>query len=171
MVDLKAHLPASGLDDTIGECRLQGFDPGSVWSIAPYPGRDVHLPGVGMPGPGQVVPLGMGRLVWTGRQQAFLLGEMLPEGLDAAITDQADAWVWVRLTGEDVTEVLARLCPLDLRESAFPVDSCARSLLAHLSAIYIRTGAQSFEIAVFRSMAQTLRHEVTEAMRTVAARR
>lgn len=170
MVELKASLPTETLDQTIGNCRLQGFDPGAVWSIASYPGRDPKVGGMGLPAPGQILPMGMGRLVWTGRQQAFLMGEMLPEGLDAAVTDQADAWAWVRLSGADTVAVLARVCPLDLREAAFPVNTSARSLLAHMSAIYIRTGVQSFEIAVFRSMAHTLQHDLTQAMRNVAAR-
>lgn len=162
MVDLIAEPAATGLPVTHGRATLAAFDPGRVSAIAPYPGRT--LPG--FPAPGQV----LGPMVWAGRGMAFLLGEAPPDTSDAAITDQSDGWVWVTLTGLDAVAVLARLCPLDLRRQAFPVGTSARSLLQHLSVLIIRDAPDRFRIAAFRSMAQTLTHEVEAAMQAVAAR-
>ena len=86
----------------------------------------------------------------------------------AGVTDQTDGWAWARLSGPDMAAVLARLCPLDLR--ALPVGTSARTMLTHLPAIVIRTAPETLEIGVFRSMAGTLEHELSAAMRAVAAR-
>lgn len=172
MADLTATPAVTGLPVTIGEATLAGFNPGPVSSIAPYPGRD-PAPALRMrfPAPGEVIAEGAARLIWAGRDMAFLTGAPAPdlEGL-AAVTDQSDGWVWVTLEGRDATAVLARLCPLDLRTAAFPPGRSARSTLTHLPALIVRTGAESFQIASFRSMAQTLVHELHAAMRAVAAR-
>ena len=94
-----------------------------------------------------------------------------PEGLDglAAVTDQSDAWIVVRLEGAGAEDVLARLVPIDLRGRAFPQDSAARTLLGHMSVGIVRVPG-GFEIRAFRSMAGTLAHELGRAMRAVAAR-
>jgi len=172
VADLIATPAVTGLPLTIGAATLSGFDPGPVHAIAPYPGRDPSAAlGMTFPAPGAVVARGAARLIWAGRDLAFLAGTPPPDlaGL-AAVTDQGDGWVWVTLEGRDATNVLARLCPLDLRPAAFPPDSSARSTLVHLPALLVRTGADSFEIASFRSMAATLVHEIETAMRAVAAR-
>lgn len=170
MIDLVAKPAVTGLPQTIGRCTLGAYDPGQVTSIAPYPGRDLsaHL---AFPSPGQVTALGAGRLIWAGRDMAFLMGVEAPDlaGL-AAVTDQTDGWVWVTLDGPSTVDVLARLCPLDVRPAAFPVGTSARSVLQHLPALLVRTGPESFQIASFRSMAGTLVHELEAAMKAVAAR-
>lgn len=174
MVDLVETPALTGLPVRRGAAVLAALDPGPVWSIAPYPGRDLSaaLAPLHFPAPGEVVEGGGMRLVWAGRDMAFLTGAPAPalDGL-AAVTDQRDGWVWVTLTGADAAAVLARLCPLDLRAAAFPVGTSARSVLQHLPALLVRVGDQAFQIATYRSMAATLLHEVEAAMRAVAARR
>ncbi len=170
MADLIATAAVSGLPLSHGDVTLSAFDPGPVSAIAPYPGRD--LPGLPFPAPGAVLAHGGGRLVWAGREMAFLLGVPAPDlaGL-AAVTDQSDGWVWLVLEGAGAAGVLARLCPLDLRPVAFAPGTAARSVLGHLPVLMIRTGPERFELAAFRSMAGTLVHELEAAMRGVAARR
>lgn len=110
-------------------------------------------------------------MVWTGRNQAFVIGDP-PDGLDrhAVTTDQSDGWAILLLGGRHAEAALARLIPLDLRADVFPVGHAARAPLNHMSAIVMRTGAQAFEILVFRSMARTAWHEIEEALGALAAR-
>jgi len=173
VADLIATPAVSGLPQTVGAARLSAFDPGPVTAIAPYPGRDLTaaLSPLHFPAPGEVVAQGAARLIWAGRETAFLTGAPAPDltGL-AAVTDQSDGWVWLVLEGRDTLAVLARLCPLDLRRAAFPVNRAARSLLQHLPVLMVRTGEESFQIAGYRSMAATLVHELKTAMQAVAAR-
>ncbi|MFN4101209.1 MAG: sarcosine oxidase subunit gamma [Pararhodobacter sp.] len=173
MADLIATPAVSNLPQSLGSVRLSVFDPGPVTAIAPFPGRDLaaSLAPLHFPAPGEVVAQGSARLIWAGRELAFLTGAPAPDltGL-AAVTDQSDGWVWLTLEGRDTTAVLARLCPLDLRAAAFPVNTSARSVLQHLPVLLVRTGAESFQIAGYRSMARTLVHELTAAMQSVAAR-
>ena len=54
------------------------------------------------------VTKGAAACVWTGRGQAFLIGAEPPDGLAgiAALTDQSDAWVVLRLAGPALEDVL-----------------------------------------------------------------
>jgi len=176
VADLKPILPLAGLNETIGRVRLVALDPGRVTAVAPWPGRDADTAlaplGLRFPQPGAVIAAQGARIAWAGRQLAFLIGAEPPAALVAvaALTDQTDGWVWVHLSGADAVAVLARLTPLDLRPSAFAVGTSARTLINHMQALILRGAEDGFEIAVFASMAGTLHHELTEAMRRVAAR-
>ena len=162
---------------TLAGVTLAEADLGQITSVAPFMGQDKALAGalkalgLSFPAPNQVSSKGDARLVWTGRDQAFLIGAA-PQGLDglAALTDQSDGWAALRLDGPGAGDVLARLYPLDLRAAAFPVGRVARAPLNHMSSILMRPGPQSFEMLVFRSMARTAWHEAEVAMRTLAAR-
>ena len=171
MADFTEQPALTGLPVGFGATSLRAMDPGVVTAIQPYPGRDLqpHLP---FPAPGAVIDLGAGaRIVWAGRETAFLIGRAAPDlsGL-AAVTDQSDGWAWIELTGTDAAAVLARVCPLDLRQQGFPTGTSARSTIGHIPALLIHTGGDRFDIAVFRSMAHSCLHELTAAMRAVAAR-
>ena len=87
------------------------------------------------------------------------------------MTDQSDGWAVMRLEGAGARDVLARLCPLDLRAPVFKRGHTARSLLGHMNASITRVGVNAFEIMVFRSMANTAVHELNEAMKSVAAQK
>ena len=162
---------------TLAGVTLAEADLGQITSVAPFMGQDKALAGalkalgLSFPAPNQVSSKGDARLVWTGRDQAFLIGAA-PQGLDglAALTDQSDGWAALRLDGPGAGDVLARLYPLDLRAAAFPVGRVARAPLNHMSSILMRPGPQSFEMLVFRSMARTAWHEAEVAMRALAAR-
>lgn len=147
-----------------------------IWSVAPYqgqePGMAKALKPLKFPAPNRVEIAGNARMVWAGRNMAFLLGAAPPDGLQsmAAVTDQSDGWARLHLSGAGAEDVLARLVVVDLRASAFPVGSCAKLMLNHMQALIIRSEAQAFDILVFRSMARTACHELTEAMERVQAR-
>ena len=129
------------------------------------------------PGPAQALPAPNtftekegARIVWTGREQAFLMGVEVPALDGAAVTDQSDGWTTLSLSGAAAADVLARLVPLDLRLAACPVGTALRTQVNHMNAVILRTGDYGFEILVFRSMARTAWHELEAAMGMVAAR-
>jgi heterotetrameric sarcosine oxidase gamma subunit len=161
-----------------GDCRLEACAPAPIVAVAPWPGRreatDAALRGIGLafPQPGRVIASGSARAVWAGRETAFLFGVPAPEGLEehAALTDQSDGWAGLRLSGGASEAVLARLVPLDLRAAALAPGRAAHSLLNHMPCLIVRDAVTVFEIHVYRSMAGTAVHELSEAMRDVAAR-
>jgi len=172
-----AKTPAQGLlPVTAGGVTLAEIDPGRITSIMPFKGRDEAVSaalmaahGLAFPAPGRAEATAGARLQWTGRNQAFLIGPVPGDIPGAALTDQSDAWAVLRLAGARGPEVLARLCPIDLRPAAFPEGHAARSLIGHMTAALARTGPETLDLMVFRSMARTAVHEVSVAMKSVAA--
>lgn len=152
------------------------LDPGPITSIAMFPGGEKSVSkalksiGLAFPAPGNWGAKGAARIVWTGREQAFLLGVAPPVVDGAALTDQSDGWAGFSLNGPGAEAALARLVALDLRATAFPVGRVARVGLNHMSVILLRTAAESFEVFVFRSMARTAWHELTEVLAGLEAR-
>lgn len=155
---------------------LAPHDPGPITAIALFPGAEKVLAkglkslGLSFPAPGTVVESGAARLVWTGRDQAFLMGVAPPSLEGCAMTDQTDGWAGFCLSGPGAVDVLARLVALDLRETAFPVGRTARTGLNHMSMVLIRTAAEVFELYVFRSMARSAWHELSEVLERMEAR-
>lgn len=155
---------------------LAPLDPGPITAIAVFPGGDKAIAkglkslGLSFPAPGEVSESAAARLVWTGRDQAFLMGVAPPVLDGAAVTDQTDGWAGFRLSGPRVADALARLVSLDLRDAAFPVGRVARTGLNHMAMILIRTEPLAFEIFVFRSMARTAWHELTDVLDRLEAR-
>ena len=180
MAELIAKTPCAGLLPlSVGALTLTEVDPGPMTAIAPHRGQAAAVGkalaalGVDWPAPGQALTgKGGARIQWFGHVHALLCGVSAPAALarHAALTDQSDAWAVVRLEGAGAAAVLARLTPLDLREAAFAPGSTARSELFHMAAAITRSGAESFEIMVFRSMAGTLVHDLRGAMEAATAR-
>ena len=112
------------------------------------------------------------RAIWMGWGRALVVGAALPAGIGevAAVTEQGDGIAALRIEGEAVEAVLARLVPVDLRAGVFPEGTTARTLVGHMIAQVTRISPQAFEIMVMRSMGHTLVHEVKQAARMVAAR-
>lgn len=181
MVELRAESPLNGMDLVeVGQARLTEVDLGKLTSLAPYKGQDVALSkalkaahGLALPGAGRATGKEGARAIWFGHRMALLAGPAPDAGLTqyAALSDQTDAWVSVRLDGADAKDVLARLTPLDLRVVDFKRGHTARTELMHMSVSITRLSEAGFLILGFRSMAGTLRHDLEEAMRGVAARR
>jgi sarcosine oxidase subunit gamma len=180
VADLVEKSPCAGLVPvTAGALRLSEIAFGPMTSVAPFRGQAaavdglLRTQGLGWPAPGQVIGQGAARVQWFGLDLALLIGVAPGAGLaeHAALSDQSDAWAVLRLEGAGAVEVLARLTPLDLRESVFGVGQTARSDLGHMAAAITRVEVQAYEIMGFRSMAGTLVHELSTAMTRVAARR
>jgi sarcosine oxidase subunit gamma len=178
VTDLLAKTPCDGLlPVTIGSVTLSETPPQAITSLAPFKGQEAAVSdalkagiGAAFPRPGRATGKDGARAVWSGLDQALVLGPALPPIPGAAMTDQSDAWACVTLDGPGARDVLARVTPLDLREDVFRQGHAARTELAHMSAVLIRTGAARYQVLAFRSMAKTLVHDLTEAMTTVAAR-
>lgn len=180
MADLTATFPAAGLVPVeIGGALLDAAAPASIWAIAPYRGCSVALSaaleqihGLPYPVPGRCHDAGASRIAWSGLDQAVLIAATPDTDLarHAALCDQSDGWAHLALEGATAREVLARLVPLDLSPRACPPGSARRSLLGHLPALILHPGGDRFEILVYRSMAESAVHDLTRAMRSVAAR-
>jgi heterotetrameric sarcosine oxidase gamma subunit len=163
---------------THGACTLAEVVLDHVTSIAPFNGQEKATTaalkaahGVTFPQPNRFVEKAGVRAVWSGRGQAFVIGApvVMPEDV-AACADQSDAWACLRIKGAAAEAVLARLVPIDIRAAVMPKGHAAREPLGHMMSVVLRTAADTFEVMVFRSMAQTAWHEVERAMRSVAAR-
>ena len=180
MTDLIAISPCGGFDPlSIGTVTLSETDPGTLTGIAAYDGQDKPLSaalksvhGMAAPAPGRATGKEGARALWFGHRMILLQGPAPDAGLGqyAALTDQSDGWAVMRLEGADAADVLARLTPIDLRESQFKRGHTARTELAHMMASITRLGPQSYQIMVFRSLANTLVHDLKTAMKSVAAR-
>lgn len=176
MPDLIAKTPLAGRAPlTLGSATLSELVLPRLTSVAPFKGQEKALAkalkalGLSFPAPNTLSAGPDLRLVWTGREQAFLMGgDPAPLAPHAALTDQSDGWAGLALEGPAALDVLARIYPLDLRTMA--LGGVARAPLNHMSSVLIRTAPDRFEMLVFRSMARTAWHEVEAAMSAVAAR-
>ncbi len=177
MARLTARSPCAGLELARGEhCELSGIDYGPITSVAPFKGRRQEVSkalkaaiGTGLPAANRVIGNSAIRVVWSGLDQAFVLGaSVAPAG--AAVTDQSDAWACLALSGQGSVDVLARLTPLDLRERRFRRGHAARSLLGQMPCVFLRPGALRYELLVFRSMAGTAVQELACAMEDATAK-
>lgn len=176
MPELIAKSALEGRSLTLGGVTLAEAGIGPITSLAVLPGgakavaKGLKPLGLSMPEPNSFAEKKGARIVWTGRDQAFLTGADCPALEGAAVTDQSDGWAVLALSGAAAVDVLARWVPLDLRLAAFPVGRALRTQLNHMNVILLRTGDYAFEIMVFRSMARTAWHELESATHMVAAR-
>ncbi len=179
MVDLKANTPCEGLSVVRGTCSLSTVPFNTVTLISPYKGKEKQLSealfkahGMRLAAPNRSTGKAVARCVWFGHGQVVLIGPKPDKALAkfAAIVDQSDSWVTLRLQGGGAVDALARLTSIDLRAAVFKRGHTARSELRHMMVSITRVGADAFEIMAFRSMAATLAHDLQEAMDSVAAR-
>tara|TARA_R110000868_G_scaffold49287_2_gene159041 strand:+ start:77520 stop:78098 length:579 start_codon:yes stop_codon:yes gene_type:complete len=128
--------------------------------------------GLALPGVGQTSTSAGGRCLWFGHRQYLLIGVSPAHSLSdvAALTDQSDGWSTVLLEGPLARDVLARLCPLDLRAAHFAQGAVARTEIRHMMACVTRVSEDGFRLMVFRSMAETLLDELRHGLLSCAAR-
>ena len=150
----------------------------TISSIALFPGQAKAMAkvlkplGLTFPSPNTVSQSGDARLIWTGRDQAFLIGAPTPEipADVAAVTDQSDGWAGLSVEGSAAHDALMRWVPIDLRPQHFAVGTSIRAPLYHMQAILLRPVANRIDLLVFRSMVRTAWHEIDLAMTTIEAR-
>ncbi len=154
---------------------FEAADVGPVTQLLIYPGagarvsdalREAH--GLTFPAAGRVETAGQVRLVWAGQDEALALGaELAADG--AAAVDQSDGWAALALRGPGTGEVLARLCPVDLRPRVFRPGMVVRSLLGHVHALYLAE-PDGVLILVPRSVAEHVVEEVAGVLAALEAR-
>jgi len=178
VVDLIAQTPLVDLlPISSNGCVLAECTPGYITSLGPFRGKEAELKttllaahGLGLPADGRVSHKGGLRVLWAGRGQYFLCGDKAASktlAKSAALTDQSDGWAVMTLTGKDAGDVLARLCPLDIRPSVFGRNRTARTEVAHMMAV-LSVIPKGFEIMVMRSFAADAVHHIHAAMISVA---
>lgn len=179
MARLIASTACAGLlPRTIGDVTLTEVALGPVTSIAPFAGlaeavtAALRNEGLHFPAPGETVTSGPARMIWAGHGRAVLCGVEPPLALSAiaALTDQSDSSAVVQIEGAAAEAVLARLVPVDLRQTALPTGQTVRTVLGHMTVSVTRIGPIAYEIMAMRSMARTLVHDLTEAAIGVEAR-
>lgn len=179
MAKLIAKSPTEGLLPVRhGTLTLRDSAMTRLTAVAPYPGRTGQVGaalrklGLDWPAPDRALSNGRNAVLWSGRDQAFLLNAA-PEGIGAdmaAITDITDGWAALTVEGRAGAAALARLVPLDLSPRAFPEGATARTGLGHMQVLLHRRAGDKFTLYVFRSMVATAIHEIEGTMKALAAR-
>ncbi|MBS0958986.1 MULTISPECIES: sarcosine oxidase subunit gamma [Acetobacter] len=83
----------------------------------------------------------------------------------AALTNQSDSRVTLTLSGKGAESIVAKLVALDLHPSVFVPGQTALTLAGHVPVILTRhTDATAYDFTVFRSLAQSLHHDIFAAM-------
>ena len=80
---------------------------------------------------------------------------------DAYCTDQSDAWVMIRVSGEGVYAALERICPVNLSKEAFVVGAVQRTSMEHLGVVILKDAEDSFVLMGATSSADDLLHAIT----------
>lgn len=86
----------------------------------------------------------------------------------ASVSEQSDAYAVLRLSGPKVRDTLAKLIPIDLHARAFKPGDVAATVAAHIGVLLWRLddapdGMPQFDIAVFRSLAASFWHALSQA--------
>jgi sarcosine oxidase subunit gamma len=107
-----------------------------------------------------------GRALWLGPDEWLVIGAREEDFPDAAAAVDVSAnRVCFELVGDDVEDVLAQGCSLDLHPSVFAPGRCAQTLLAKAQVILHRRDAETFRILVRPSYAGYLRMWLEDAIR------
>jgi len=175
---LAAKLPVSGLPVMHGRITLMLEVPRAITSIQPFKGQEGKVSellkahhGAALPATGRMTGREGKRVYWAGQGVYFLTAAAdATLATHAALVDLTDGWTCFSLRGEGVDDVMAHLTPLDTRVNHFKRGHVARTELMHMMSLIARTGPDSFDIMVMRSFARTAAHDLTRAMKIVAAR-
>jgi sarcosine oxidase subunit gamma len=109
---------------------------------------------------------GMWLVTAEGRGNEFAISLKSLIGSTAAICDQSDAYVILRLTGAKLRSALAKLVPVDLHARAFKAGDVAQTVAAHMGVLLWRLEDEGqalpvFELAVARSSSASLHHALS----------
>jgi len=112
------------------------------------------------------------RFLWSGKDSWLVLDAdaavlAARAGANAAITDQSDGFAHFAIAGPQAREILAKIVPIDLHESAFAEDAVALTIAAHIG-IRIWREDETFRLCCFRSFGSALHHALAEAAQTCA---
>lgn len=125
--------------------------------------------------PNTVANRGHIKILWLGPDRSLIVRpadrqQDLPSGLAArlatdiaTVVDLSAGRCVFSLSGALSRDVLAKLLPLDLSESEFPVGCCAQSAMAHVGVLVHAEGRDAFEIFVHRGFARHLWDTLADA--------
>ena len=83
----------------------------------------------------------------------------------AYCTDQSDAWVMIKVSGEGVYSALERICPINISTPAFEIGSLARTQMEHLGVVIVKDEKDSFILMGASSSADDLLHAITTSVK------
>ena len=183
-ITLQAASPLGGLDVTVGGTRLRERDDLALVSAAiPLGGEGAFEKalregfGLAMPGPRMSEGSGEMRAIRSTADQCLLIFPHAAPDAEAVVreklggaaytTEQTDAWVRLELSGPLALPALERLCMLDLHPAPFPEGAAARTVMEHMGAVLIRTGAEAFLLFSASSSARSFLHAVETSLRNV----
>ena len=171
---LLAMSPAADLCPVeFGGLRLVELSFPYLFSISPYPKNEKKCSeilkknyGIRMPNVCRATGSSNNKAIWFGNFILFI-GEEPNIALSnvAAVVDQSDAWCSLQLKGKHAEEVMQRLCPIDVRLSAFKTGYVAKTMLGLMPVTLHRSGKDKFDIYCFRSMSRTLVSEITVSIK------
>jgi sarcosine oxidase subunit gamma len=106
------------------------------------------------------VGIGPGNWLAVREKNPAALTQDLAQAFDgiASVSDQSSGYVVVRLSGPRARALLQAGLPIDLDPAVFSEESAAVSVIAHIGVIVWQNEAEVFEIAFFRSMADSFAH-------------
>jgi len=186
MAETATIAPASALEGSLsprtlgrlGEAgagvRLSERPVGALWQVAAWPG---HLDGAvrtaakaagasAAPGPGEAVAGSAALLLRTEPLKWLILSDgqleapAVPAGEGTAL-DLSHARTRIRVEGPETAALMARLVPLDLRETAFPDGRVAATGLHHVGVTLMRREG-GIELLVPRTFALSLWEHLLE---------
>lgn len=175
-----------GIDMAVGRGRIVERDDLALVSLAVPQGGDAALAGalkrafgLAVPEPARSTQKDGMRVLRTSPDQMLLVFAHPTPDASAKVradlqgtaytTDQTDAWVVLALSGEDALPALERLCLLDLAPGCFPVGACARTVMEHIGAMILRTGADSFLLFSASSSARSFLDALETSLHNVHA--
>jgi len=175
-MELRAAPPFALIQTQVGNAAVALAEHRSIVSIAAFAECLAPLqvaPGVTLPGPNRQTYHDGILYLWAGAENWLALADTADPDFDlrmaqncntlAAVTDQSDGRTILRISGPAARDALAKLVPIDLHPSAFPPDATAMTLAAHISVQIWHSPPDGFELACFRSYAETLYEALIEA--------
>lgn len=176
-VKLRAISPLEGYRQTFGATVLREVNDLAIVSISfPLHLRSSIEAAIATI-PGTSTPDADTRLLRLRQDLFFLLSRNRPGlsltairgylGERAYLTDQSDAWVALEIDGEQAELALERICPIDLCPAVFPQGAFARTLMAHLGTVVLRTGHRQFLLLSASSSARSFLCSVETSLKNV----
>jgi sarcosine oxidase subunit gamma len=113
---------------------------------------------------GDIAFVATGPAAWLAAHQGgsdgFVKSLQASVGDLASIAEQSDGYAVLNLSGPNVRQALCKLLPIDLHPRAFRIGDAAATVAAHIGAALWRLedaadGAAVFEVAIFRSLAES----------------
>ena len=163
VAEIRLHpKPVLGVNTEIGGIRIRERSDLALVSVAGAAALGAY--GLEMPSPTRSTEAGGVRAISPGVDQLMLLfPHSTPDAeptvrarlSDGYTTDQTDVWVILEVDGPQVRDGLERICPLDLPTEANSIGRAARTVMAHMGAMVVRTGTDRFLLMSARSSARS----------------